>query len=79
MTRLAKEAWKHYDEIMNFVYADEELGCGSAPAGYYDEAYEEAYRLLEINAKIRGYENYQDFCFDSMTKEPDEVNYDEWV
>ena len=24
MTRLAKEAWKHYDEIMNFVYADEE-------------------------------------------------------
>ena len=73
MTRLAKEAWKHYDEIMNFVYADEELGCGSAPAGYYDEAYEEA-----INAKIRGYENHQDFCFDSMVKEPDEVKYG-WV
>ena len=78
MTRLAKEACKHYDEIMKFVYADEELGCGSAPAGYYGEAYEEAYRLLEINAKIRGYENHQDFCFDSMVKEPDEVKYG-WV
>ena len=78
MTRLAREAWKHYDRIMNFVYADEELGCGFAPAGYYDEACEEATRLLEVNAKVRGYDSYQDFCFASMEKEPDEVKYG-WV
>ena len=75
MTRLAKEGWKHHDEIMAFVYADEELGCGFAPDDYYDEAYEEADRLLDLNAQLRGYENQHEFYLASFEKTPDEVKY----
>lgn len=47
MTRQKKEILKKIDEIQTFIAVDEELGCGFAPAGFYDELYERIYKLEE--------------------------------
>ena len=75
MTRLAKEAWNHYTRQMIAIEVDMQLSCGCYPAGAYDKMYQEADRLLDLNAKLRGYDSHQDFCYASMEKEPDEVKY----
>ena len=55
MTRQKKEILRKIDEIECFIAADEELGCGFAPAGAYDSLYEEEDRLWEELAHLRNY------------------------
>ncbi len=55
MTREKKEILNRIDKIEEAIRVDEELGCGMAPAGAYDELYEEIDRLWTRLANLRGY------------------------
>ena len=55
MTRQKKEILKKIDEIQTFIAVDEELGCGFAPAGGYDELYERIWKLEEKLAHLSHY------------------------
>ena len=57
MTRQKKEILKKIDEIQTFIAVDEELGCGFAPARFYDELYEQIWELQEQLAKLSHYES----------------------
>lgn len=65
MTRQKKEIIRQINEIYAFIGADTQLGCGFAPAGFYDELEEEAMALEEQLAHLRGYrdilEMYTDY------------------
>ena len=65
MTRQKKEILKKIDRIGRFIACDEELGCGFAPAGFYDPLYEEIYRLQEQLAKLSHYESVEEMMMDS--------------
>ena len=41
MNREKKEIIKRIDDIERFINADMELGCGFAPADFYDPLYRE--------------------------------------
>jgi len=60
MTRQKKEILKKIDELQNFIAVDEELGCGYAPAGFYDEFYERIWKLQEQLAKLSHYESVEE-------------------
>ena len=64
MTRQKKEIIKKIDEIYTFINADEELGCGFAPAGFYDPLYEQINALEEELAKLRGYSSVNEMIYD---------------
>lgn len=64
MTRQKKEIIKKIDEIHTFINADEELGCGFAPAGFYDPLYEQINALEEELAKLRGYSSVNEMIYD---------------
>ena len=64
MTRQKKELIKKIDEIYAFIGADEELGCGFAPAGFYEPLEREADRLNEELAHLRHYENGMEMMMD---------------
>ena len=68
MTRQKKELIRKITEIENFIRVDEELGCGFAPAGFYDPLYEKIYALQEELARLSHYE-----CFAAMATD------DRWV
>ena len=53
MTRQKKELIKKIDEIHAFIEADEELGCGFAPAGFYDPLYQQIADLEEQLAELQ--------------------------
>lgn len=55
MTRQKKEIIKKVDEIYRFIAADEELGCGFAPAGFYAPLEAQADALYEELAHLRHY------------------------
>lgn len=57
MTRQKKEILKKIEEIENFIAADEELGCGFAPAGFYTPLYEQIDALWDEIARLRHYED----------------------
>lgn len=65
MTRQKKEILKKIDEIQNFIAVDEELGCGFAPAGFYDELYERIWKLQEQLAKLSHYESVEEMMADT--------------
>ena len=64
MTRQKKEILKKINEIEKWIAADEEMGCGFAPAGFYDPLYHEIDKLEEQLAKLQHYDSviemYQD-------------------
>lgn len=57
MTRQKKEIIRKIDAIEREIQIDSELGCGYAPAGFYDQAYDEIYKLQDQLAQLRGFEN----------------------
>ena len=65
MTRQKKEIIKKIDEMERWIAVDEELGCGFAPAGAYDEMYKEIYRLQEELARLQHYASVEDMLYDT--------------
>ena len=66
MTRQKKEIIRKMDEIERFIGADEELGCGFAPAGFYQPLEEELASLGEELAHLRGYSSEMEMLMDTM-------------
>lgn len=64
MTRQKKEIIRKIEEIENFINADQELGCGFAPAGFYDPLYEEVYSLETELAHLRGFDSVEAMMMD---------------
>lgn len=64
MTRQKKEILKKIEEIDNFIGVDMALGCGFAPASFYDPLYEEIYALEEKLAKLRHYSSRDEMLQD---------------
>ena len=65
MTRQKKELIREIDEIIAFIEADNELGCGFAPAGFYTPLEKEAGRLEEELARLRHYPDAMAMMMDS--------------
>ena len=53
MTRQKKELHKKIQAIEDFIAVDTELGCGFAPAGFYETLYAEINGLQEQLASLR--------------------------
>ena len=70
MTRQKKEIVKRMEEIENFILADEELGCGFAPAGFYIPLYKEIEALAEELAHLRGFKDQQEMLEYEIKKCP---------
>ena len=64
MTRQKKELVRKIDEIENFIAADESLGCGFAPAGFYEPLEKEAWELREELARLSGYKDAMEMMHD---------------
>lgn len=64
MTRQKREIMRKMEEIENFIRVDEELGCGFAPAGFYDELEEQIWNLGEELARLSHYDSYMDYLMD---------------
>ena len=64
MTRQKKEIIKKIEEIEIFIAADEELGCGFAPAEAYDSEYKKIYELQEQLAKLQHYGSVEEMVID---------------
>lgn len=64
MTRQKKEIIKKIDEIHNFIAADEELGAGFAPAGFYDPLYDQIYKLETELAHLSHYASAEEMMMD---------------
>ena len=60
MTREKKEIIKKIEEINNFIDVDEQLGCGFAPAGFYDPLYDQISELQDRLARLQGFKNAED-------------------
>ena len=69
MTRQKKEIVKKIDEMERWIAVDEELGCGFAPAGAYDEMYKEIYQLREELARLQHYASVEDMLYDTRGHE----------
>lgn len=65
MTRQKQEIIKHIERIETFIAADDEMGCGFTPAGFYDELYREIDKLNEQLAKLRHFANAEAMFMDS--------------
>ena len=64
MTRQKKELLRKIDDIYAFIGADEELGCGFAPAGFYEPLEQEANALYEELAHLRHYGSSMEMMMD---------------
>ena len=64
MTRQKKEIIRRIDEIEAFIHADEELGCGFAPAGFYVPLYEQIYALEGELARLSHYGSVEEMYMD---------------
>ena len=65
MTRQKKKIIKQIEQIEMEIRADEELGCGMAPAGAYDKAYEQIEKLQDELAHLMHYENSMEMLYDT--------------
>ena len=70
MTRQKKELNKKIDELNNIIAAEEEMGCGCVPSGFFDPLYDEMHKLEEQLAKLSHYNSVQDMYMDSRGCEP---------
>ena len=66
MTRQKKEIVKKIAEMERWIAADEELGCGFAPAGAYDEMYREINRLEEELARLQHFASREEKFFATL-------------
>lgn len=64
MTRQKKEIIKKINEIYTFIEVDDELGCGFAPAGFYDPLYQQAADLEEELAHLSHYASAEEMRMD---------------
>lgn len=64
MTRQKKEIIRKIDEIERFIAADEELGCGFAPAGFYEPLEKQSWALQEQLARLQHYSSVEEMLFD---------------
>lgn len=64
MTRQKREIMRKMEEIENFIRVDEELGCGFAPAGFYDDLEEQIWNLGEELARLSHFDSYMDYLMD---------------
>ena len=73
MTRQKKEIIKKIDEIEAFIAADSALGCGYAPAGFYSQLEEEAWKLEEELARLMHYPDAMAMMMDArgVTYDPE--------
>lgn len=65
MTRQKKEILRKVDEIERFIGADMELGCGFAPAGFYNPLYQQIDSLMEQLAELRHYGSAMEMIMDN--------------
>ncbi len=65
MTRQKKEIIRKIEEMERWIVADEELGCGFAPAGAYAGMEREIYRLQEELARLQHYASVEDMLYDT--------------
>ncbi len=65
MTRQKKEILKKIADIEEWIAADEEMGCGFAPASFYDLLYEEIHKLEEQLAKLMHYDSVLEMYHDN--------------
>ena len=72
MTRQKKEIIKKIEEIEIFIATDEELGCGFAPAGAYDDLYKKIDGLQEQLAKLQHYGSVEEMMLDPRGTSPSE-------
>lgn len=75
MTRQKKEIIKKIEEIEIFIATDEELGCGFAPAGAYDDLYKKIDELQEQLAKLQHYGSVEEMMLDLRGISPAEMDY----
>lgn len=75
MTRQKEELIKKIEEIENFIAADEELGCGFAPAGAYDSEYKKVYELQGQLAHLRHYGSVEEMMNDPRGTSPAELPF----
>lgn len=73
MTRQKKELHKKIQEIENFIAVDTELGCGFAPAGFYDHLYAEIEGLQEQLAHLSHYGSALEMMMDTRGQGPSEA------
>ena len=64
MTRQKKELIKKIEEIENFIEVDTALGCGFAPAGFYEPLEKEAWELRDKLARLSGYRDAMEMMYD---------------
>lgn len=64
MTRQKREIMRKMEEVENFILVDGELGCGFAPAGFYDELDEQIWNLGEELARLSHFDSYMDYLMD---------------
>ncbi len=64
MTRQKKEIIKKIEEIERFIEADEELGCGFAPADFYEPLEQKAWELREKLAHLSHYKDAMEMMYD---------------
>lgn len=58
------------DELERFIQADDELGCGFAPAGYYDPLEQQYGELYEELARLRHYKDGTEMMYDTRGYDP---------
>lgn len=70
MTRQKKEIIKRIEYLNEMIEVDMALGCGMAPAGAYDDTYEEISRLYDELAHLRGYADGTEMMYDTRGYDP---------
>lgn len=71
MTRQKKEIIKKINWLWEMIVADEELGCGFAPAGFYEPVEKEINGLEEELAILRHYKSAEEMMFDTRGLQAD--------
>jgi len=72
MTRQKKELHKKIQAIEDFIAVDTELGCGFAPAGFYETLYAEINGLQEQLAQLSHYGSAVEMMMDTRGQGPSE-------
>ena len=75
MTRQKKEILNKIWEIEEFISVDEEMGCGFAPAGAYDDLYKKIDGLQEQLAKLQHYDSVEEMMLDPRGTSPVEFPF----
>ena len=64
MTHQKRHILQKIDEIEKFIDVYMELGCGFAPANFYDELYEQIHALETEPALLRHYSSHEEMMMD---------------